>query len=391
MAHFLWSLRDKLVDAGGDFIGSIIAATVILLLGFIGSYLIRAISYFYRMQKALGAVGRVQKDGVWVEGAGVWACQPIFKPKDYMRRLETSKVLTIANLKGGVGKTTVAANVGAYLADALEKPVLMIDLDFQGSLSVMAMPTVTIAGENQNSPANHLISGEMNAHSISSIGYTAINQSNLKLIPTGYDLAQAENRLLVEWLLGNRKIDIRFRLAELLHSDEVRNAFGLIIIDAPPRLTTSAIQALCATTHLLIPTILDDQSATAVKRFIGQVESLKGSLCPHMRYIGVAGTMTLNTEDGPIRSDAEFKPAERYLRTLKVPLLPRLTYIRESTQFRDAAGVGIAYNVYGRIARFAEVGSRIEALGDHIITSMGLVRRQGHEVQTIASVARINR
>jgi cellulose biosynthesis protein BcsQ len=55
----------------------------------------------------------------------------------------------------------------------------------------------------------------------------------------------------------------------------VQRAFDLIIIDCPPRLTTSKIQALCAGSHLLIPTIFDRTSAEAVVTLYEQVETLK--------------------------------------------------------------------------------------------------------------------
>jgi chromosome partitioning protein len=106
-------------------------------------------------------------------------------------------------------------------------------------------------------------------------GGHAIQLSQLRVLTAYYNLAQAENRVMVEWLLGDRQYDVRFRLAELLHSNGVREAFSLIIIDSPPRLTTGAIQALAAGPHLLVPIILDEPSSEAVVTFIRQVETYR--------------------------------------------------------------------------------------------------------------------
>src|SRR5260370_24027885 len=91
-------------------------------------------------------------------------------------------------------------------------------------------------------------------------------------------------------LLGTA--DVRYTVEKILHSDIVQRAFDLIIIDCPPRLTTSEIQAFCASSHLLIPTIFDRTSAEAVVTLYDQIETLKGAgICPHLKYMGVVGTM----------------------------------------------------------------------------------------------------
>src|SRR5262249_20100819 len=67
--------------------------------------------------------------------------------------------------------------------------------------------------------------------------------------------------------------------------------YDVILIDGPPRLTTASIQALCASTHVLIPTILDTLSADAVGYFGQQLLAHEG-LWPHLKVMGVARTMT---------------------------------------------------------------------------------------------------
>jgi Mrp family chromosome partitioning ATPase len=103
-----------------------------------------------RRRRALQAVGRVIGQPGPHEARGGWLATPIERPRNYWRGVANSKTLAIANLKGGVGKTTFAADLGAYLAKAWQKRVLAIDLDFQGSLSAMAFPRRGLAAHQSS-------------------------------------------------------------------------------------------------------------------------------------------------------------------------------------------------------------------------------------------------
>ena len=73
----------------------------------------------------------------------------------------------------------------------------------------------------------------------------------------------------------------------------MREKFGAVLIDAPPRFSISSVQALCASTHVLVPTILDNTSATAVGYF-GQQLRRHEALWPRLRVVGILGTMAQN-------------------------------------------------------------------------------------------------
>ena len=206
-------------------------------------------SYFSRINAALDAVKTIRENGTVREGEGLWLAKPIHHPDHYDTNIEASNILSIANLKGGVGKSTIAANLAACLSMMLnfdnnnepfqnQKPILLIDLDFQGTLAGFASPPNEVWPPHQtDSHATKLIREEWYAQHLLDLPLTADDRPMLKIIPAYYDLAKAENRLMIEWLVGNRINDVRYILAKILHDPLVRNFFRLIIIDCPPRLT----------------------------------------------------------------------------------------------------------------------------------------------------------
>ena len=75
----------------------------------------------------------------------VWSRGPVVKPKNYNKLQRSIPVMVIANLKGGVGKTTLATNLAAYCERKHGERVLAIDLDYQGSMSSILLTKIPIA------------------------------------------------------------------------------------------------------------------------------------------------------------------------------------------------------------------------------------------------------
>jgi cellulose biosynthesis protein BcsQ len=364
--------------------------------------------YHHRLNRALKDVGRVNTANGQREGDGLWLAQPIIGPVVRCRdpHIGPPRILVVANLKGGVGKTTVAANLGACYATIAKKenkkPVLMIDLDFQGSLSSMSIVGNSwLPLDGWNSKSTGLISGAYSPADIvnsAAISATAWKKGDsrpidtLKVITAYYDLAQAENRVMIEWLVGNRKSDVRFRLADILHDDMVRKAFSLIIIDSPPRLTTGAIQALACGTHLLIPTILDEPSSEAVVSFIRQIETFREKkICSKLSYIGVIPTMTDATQN---LSGMEISlrdrlkgPVERGGAGGVTELLPSTMYIPDTVAFRNAGGKGIAYlSTMGSGAPKAKLAIHNLASQVNDVMTLGLKPEEENESERLRAV-----
>lgn len=350
-------------------------------------------------QRALGAVARKRsREGV-KEGQGVWVTHPIEQPDDYKRNTTASKILAVANLKGGVGKTTLAANIGAYLTSdpAWQKRVLLVDLDYQGSLSSMALADSErwLPPPGQDSTATRAISGDLEPSIFVQCTKATTQEPKLQIATAHYDLAQADNRLLIEWLLKCRRRksgrisrhladvahgqffrrqDVRYNLADLLQSDAVRDAFDLVIIDCPPRLTTGTIQALCASSHLLIPTILDRPSSEAVLAFCEQVEQLKkANICPHIVLLGIVATkyreQYLVGSQALQRLEDEIKA-----RALNVKMLNKNTYIPQRVALVEEAEQGIAYLVMGNEDGASSIRQAVASLSTHVAVQMGVPR-----------------
>jgi cellulose biosynthesis protein BcsQ len=230
------------------------------------------------------------------EGAQeLWKLRPA-KPfpefLSWLRNPAGAKTITFGNLKGGVGKTTLAANFAAYLSAKHRMSTLLVDLDYQGSLSNMLL--LAIDREEVESRVDLLF--EENA------GLATVDRATIQLVPVlpqtwlapaSYTFAQIENHLLLRWLVQqDGGIDVRFRLAHTLLRPDVRRRYDAIIFDMPPRMTLGSINALVASNFLVVPTVLDTLSVEAVRQFLTYMKAIKKDLELDIELAGIAGVMT---------------------------------------------------------------------------------------------------
>ena len=297
----------------------------------------------------------------------------------------TIPIITIANLKGGVGKTTITANLAAYFATETQstrgagrkRKVLVIDLDFQGSASSMLLNREDrLPRPGELSDSSNLLLGQLKERDVIR-ARNAVAPDGVQVIPAYYDLARTETRLQLQWMIGDERSDIRYRLRDILNAPAIQERFDLILIDAPPRLTTATIIALCASTHLVIPTILDIVSGEAVGSFLDQIHELR-DLWPNLKFMGVIATMVAENPalERPLR------PAEQdgisavvtameqvYGRhNLNPPLdamFPRSTYIVDSELIRVRSGTVFFVNL-GNNAQAVAIKDVFRALGREI-------------------------
>lgn len=223
--------------------------------------------------------------------------QPAFRALGERR----TPIISLVNLKGGVGKTTLAANIAAtWWGKEHRKRVLLIDLDFQASLSGMCLKDERyLRLKQQQSFANELFDKEepnplQVVKCATSVDDPRLPNDNAEIVAADETLAVTEAKLMVRWLLHHSKVDQRFLLRRLLHSPTVTSHYDCIIIDCPPRLTATTINALMASDFLLIPTLLADLSIEAVPRLLKWIQNMQGSLLKNLATLGVVVNKTRN-------------------------------------------------------------------------------------------------
>jgi chromosome partitioning protein len=399
------SFMSILHDLGSELLAKILVGLLTLILlpfvYFLLRWLFEAHKSKSQKEAALQAVARSRDvDERVIEGPGFWLKEPIERPPGYDADMRGSiPILLIATLKGGVGKTTLAVNLAAHFAMRWKRSdtlrplrVLLLEGDFQGSLATMTVSDD--ARFEQPSKANRMFSGEHRGGGLGAIASPITRPGmvpglTIATIPAYYDLAQAENRAMIEWLLPRSDVDlinrvmrllklgegkplrsdVRYFLAESLLQRDVQTSFDLVIIDAPPRLTTAHVQAMCASTHLLVPTILDRLSGDAVARYLSQIATHKNgpngngrlAICRHLSPVGVVCTMVPNTSAN-LTVRLESLRAAIAASGLSTDLLDDCI-IRHRPAYAECAGESIAYASTSSSREYANLREELDRLG----------------------------
>ena len=200
-----------------------------------------------------------------------------------------TRFISIMNLKGGVGKTTLTANVGVSLARRKHR-VLLVDLDFQSSLTRLCTASAEQLLEliKRKETAARLLDGDSDALLVSKLAHGIhhpnLNEHTCDYIAADENLAEAELRAQARWLI-TRTPDARFLFRCLFHSQEVLNHYDIVLFDCPPRLTTACVNALACSDFLLVPVLLDQGSVEALPRTLNWQKRL--SHVTRARLLGV--------------------------------------------------------------------------------------------------------
>lgn len=181
------------------------------------------------------------------------------------------RTVAILNQKGGVGKTTTAINLGAYLAKAGKK-VLLVDLDPQAN----ATSGLGLHKENLDGSLYEVLLGQAAAQDVTK--ETKIN--GLSILPTPPQLAAAEVELVNQ---PNRELRLKQAIGQL--------AYDFILIDCPPALSLLTINALAAADKVLIPVQAEYYALEGLSQLLSIVQQVRGSLNPGLDLLGVVVTM----------------------------------------------------------------------------------------------------
>ena len=184
-----------------------------------------------------------------------------------------TKIIAVANQKGGVGKTTTAINLSAALAEKGKK-VLVVDIDPQGN-------TTSGFGIEKNELENTVYELMLGECSVKDCMIEDVIP-NLSIIPSNVNLAAAEIELIEadkkEYILKN----------EL---DWVKDKFDFVIIDCPPSLSMLTVNSMTASDSVLVPIQCEYYAMEGLSQLIHTINLVKKKLNPYLEMEGVVFTM----------------------------------------------------------------------------------------------------
>ncbi|MCT4642138.1 MAG: ParA family protein [Bacteriovoracaceae bacterium] len=188
-----------------------------------------------------------------------------------------TQVITIANNKGGVGKTMQAYQLSTHLANEGNK-VLVIDLDSQGNLSS------TLGAEVRRTLIPEWLIGDVDAQDVivPSVGKYDFHK-NLDVIPSSRHLANLAKLLILSEAEVRKNAGRKERLLKLRIS-ELNNKYDYIVIDTPPMLGDELIMSLVASNRILIPTQAQDYSIDGLEELMDTFEIIKESENPQLEF-----------------------------------------------------------------------------------------------------------
>ncbi|MDM9624484.1 ParA family protein [Rhizobium sp. S152] len=231
---------------------------------------------------------------------------------------ERNRIITIANQKGGVGKTTTAINLATALA-AIGERVLIVDLDPQGNAST----GLGIDRRNRLLSSYDLLIGD---HSIEEVvQQTAV--PNLFIVPSTMDLLGIEMEI-------SQQSDRVFKLRSALTQEEAYR-FSYILVDCPPSFNLLTMNAMAAAHSVLVPLQCEFFALEGLSQLLETVDQVRRTVNPTLDIQGIVLTMfdSRNNLAQQVVSDVRTHLGEKVYHTL----IPRNVRVSEAPSYGKPA------------------------------------------------------
>ena len=235
---------------------------------------------------------------------------------------EKTRVITVANQKGGVGKTTSAVNLAASMALA-GLNVLVIDLDPQGNAS-------TAFGVDHQEGAQGTYDVLVDRAAIADMMIAAPKYESLWVLPASLDLAGVDIQLITDVAENERPFLLRESLADFL----VEHDIDYVFVDCPPSLGLLTINALAAVSEVLIPIQCEFYALEGVQQLLRTIDFARERLNPDLEVSTILLTMYAQTTNLSQQVAQEVRAyfGDKVLETN----IPRSVYVAEAPSFGES-------------------------------------------------------